>query len=214
MEKKIILVDDHKIVRKGIKGIIEKNASLKVVGEASNGREAIKICKDIKPAVVIMDIAMEGLNGVEATRQILDIDRDIKIIALSMHSEKQFVLGMFKAGAYGYLLKDSGSEELISAILAVARNEKYISQKLSHILIENLGSPNSGEKHDQLTTREREVLQLIAEGNSSKEIGDILFLSSKTVDVHRNNIMQKLDLHTLQDLTKYALKMGIITLDK
>ena len=213
MEKTILLVDDHKIVRKGLKSIIEKNASLIVIGEASNGREAIKFCEKNSPKIVVMDVAMEGLNGIEATRQILEINPSTKIIALSMHSEKQFVLGMFKAGAYSYLLKDSDSEELVSAILAVSRNEKYISQKLSNVLIENIGKSDKELQKDDLSTREREVLQLIAEGNSSKEIGEILFLSSKTVDVHRNNIMQKLDIHTLQDLTKYAIKNGIISLD-
>lgn len=214
MEKSILLVDDHKIVRDGLKNIIEKNKTLRIVSEANDGREAIKLCEKLKPEIVIMDVAMSGLNGVEATKQILQINPNIKVIALSMHSEKQFVLGMFKAGAYGYLLKDSSSEELITAILAVARNEKYVSQKISNVLIENIGTGHDDQHTNQLSTREREVLQLIAEGNSSKEIGELLFLSSKTVDVHRKNIMQKLDLFTLQDLTKYAVKNGITSLDR
>ena len=214
MEKSILLVDDHKIVRDGLKSLIEKNKTLRIISEANDGREAIKLCEKLKPDVVIMDVAMSGLNGIEATKQIINIDPNIKVIALSMHSEKQFVIGMFKAGAYGYLLKDSSSEELITAILAVTRNEKYISQKISNILIESIAEINSDDNSNQLSEREREVLQLIAEGNSSKEIGELLFLSSKTVDVHRKNIMQKLDLFTLQDLTKYAVKNGIISLDR
>ncbi|WP_338358604.1 response regulator transcription factor [Yeosuana marina] len=213
MEISILLADDHKIVRNGLKSLIEKNKTLKVVGEVSNGREAIKFCEKFKPKVVIMDVAMDGLNGIEATKQIIHTDSTIKVIALSMHSEKQFVLGMLKAGAYGYLLKDSSSEELITAILAVARNEKYISQKIPNVLKDNIGAMDSNDNPDQLSTREREVLQLIAEGNSSKEIGELLFLSSKTVDVHRTNIMHKLNLFTLQDLTKYAVKNGISSLD-
>lgn len=214
MEKSILLVDDHKIVRDGLKSLIEKNKTLRIISEANDGREAIKLCEKLKPDVVIMDVAMSGLNGIEATKQIINIDPNIKVIALSMHSEKQFVIGMFKAGAYGYLLKDSSSEELITAILAVTRNEKYISQKISNVLIESIAEINSDDNSNQLSEREREVLQLIAEGNSSKEIGELLFLSSKTVDVHRKNIMQKLDLFTLQDLTKYAVKNGIISLDR
>lgn len=213
METSILIVDDHKIVRNGLKSLIEKKQTLKVIGEASNGREAIKFCQQNKPNVVIMDVAMAELNGVQATKQIISIDDNIKVIALSMHSDKQFVLGMFKAGAYGYLLKDSSSEELIEAILSVARNQKYISQKISDVLIDNIASNINESEIEALTTRETEVLQLIAEGNSSKEIGEILFLSPKTVDVHRTNIMKKLNLFNIPDLTKYALKEGIISLD-
>ena len=213
METSILLVDDHKIVRNGLRSLIEKKQTLKVIGEASDGREAIKFCEKFKPNVVIMDIAMSGLNGIQATKQITDIDPNIKVIALSMHADKQFVLGMFKAGAYGYLLKDTGSEELIEAILSVARNQKYVSQKISNILIENISSNPNKNDSEVLTTREIEVLQLIAEGNSSKEIGELLFLSSKTVDVHRTNIMHKLSLFNIPDLTIYAIKEGIISLN-
>lgn len=214
METSILLVDDHKIVRNGLRSLIEKKPTLKVIGEAENGRDAIKFCEKFKPDVVIMDIAMSGLNGVQATKQIIDIDSNIKVIALSMHSDKQFVIGMFKAGAYGYLLKDSSSEELIDAILSVARNQKYVSQKISDVLIENISNNLTSNEIDLLSTREIEVLQLITEGNSSKDIGELLFLSSKTVDVHRTNIMHKLNLFNIPDLTKYAIKEGIISLDK
>jgi DNA-binding NarL/FixJ family response regulator len=214
VETSILLVDDHKIVRNGLRSLIEKKQTLKVIGEAENGRDAIKFCEKFKPNVVIMDIAMSGLNGVQATKQIIDIDSNIKVIALSMHADKQFVIGMFKAGAYGYLLKDSSSEELIDAIQSVARNQKYVSQKISDVLIENISSNSAENEIDILTNREIEILQLITEGNSSKEIGELLFLSSKTVDVHRTNIMHKLNLFTIPDLTKYAIKEGIISLEK
>lgn len=213
METSVLLVDDHKIVRNGLKSLIENNQTLKVIGEAADGREAIKLCEKLRPNVVLMDIAMAGLNGVQATKQIVSIDSNIRVIALSMHSEKQFVLGMFKAGAYGYLLKDTSSEELIEAILSVARDQKYVSQKISDVLIDNISSNIAEKDGDILTPREIEVLQLIAEGNSSKEIGELLFLSPKTVDVHRTNIMHKLNLFNIPDLTKYAIKEGIISLN-
>ncbi len=213
MEIKILLADDHQILRDGIRNVIEKNTTMKVVGEANNGREAIKLCTQLNPDVVIMDIAMEGLNGVEATARIVQENPEIKVIALSMHSNKRFVLGMFKAGAFGYLLKDCDTEELIKAIKTVAANQKYVSQKISGIILNEFisGQP---EEENGLTTREKEILQLIAEGKSSKEIGEILFLSSKTVDSHRKNIMDKLELFTIPDLTKYAIRTGLVSLEE
>lgn len=212
MEIKIILADDHKILRDGLRNVIEKTSTLKVIAEAQDGREAVKLCANLKPDVVVMDIAMEGLNGVEATKQIIQANPGIKIIGLSMHSNKRFILGMFRAGAYGYLLKDSDSEELILAIKTVVSNKKYISQSISGTILEELISPSEKEE-SVLTEREKEILQLIAEGKTSKEIADILFLSSKTVDAHRKNIMDKLDLRTLPELTKHAIKLGLTSLD-
>jgi DNA-binding NarL/FixJ family response regulator len=213
MEIKVLLVDDHQILRDGIRNVIEKNASIKVIGEATDGREAIKLCSQLKPDVVIMDIAMNGLNGVEATSRIVQENPEIKVIALSMHSNKRFVLSMFKAGAYGYLLKDCDSEELIKAIKTVAVKQKYIAQNISGIILSEF---ISGQKEEEaiLTSREKEILQLIAEGKSSKDIAEILFLSSKTVDSHRKNIMDKLELHSLPELTMYAIKTGLISLDQ
>tara|TARA_R110002049_G_scaffold116110_1_gene268488 strand:+ start:53872 stop:54513 length:642 start_codon:yes stop_codon:yes gene_type:complete len=213
MEIKILLVDDHQILRDGIRNVIEKNANMKVIAEAIDGRAAIKLCEQLKPDVVIMDIAMAGLNGVEATKKIVQEAPKTKVIALSMHSNKRFVLGMFKAGAYGYLLKDCDSEELIKAIKTVSINQKYIAQNISGVILNELISGQQ-EEESNLTSREREILQLIAEGKSSKNIGEILFLSSKTVDTHRKNIMDKLDLHSLPELTSYAIKIGLISIDK
>jgi len=212
MEIKILLADDHKILRDGLVNVIEKNPNLKVVGEATNGREAIKLCATLEPDVVIMDVAMEGLNGVEATRQISRDFPKSKVIALSMHSNKRFILGMFKAGAYGYLLKDCDSSELIKAVKTVAENKKYISQHISGAIVEELISPEDKEE-SILSQREKEILQLISEGKSSKEIAETLFLSSKTVDSHRKNIMDKLELFTIPDLTKYAIKTGLTSLE-
>lgn len=212
MTIKILLADDHKILRDGLRTVIEKHAHLQVTGEASNGREAIHLCRKLRPDVVIMDVAMEGLNGMEATGRILQESPEIKIIGLSMHSNKRFILGMFKAGAFGYLLKDSDSDELIKAIETVMANKKYISQDISGTILQELISPTENQDIE-LSPREKEILQLLAEGKSSKEIAGILFLSSKTVDAHRKNIMDKLNLHTLPDLTKYAVRTGLTSLD-
>lgn len=209
---KIILVDDHKLLRDGLRNIIEQKSNMHVIGEASDGREGIKICSKISPDVVVIDVAMPGLNGVEATRQIIKECPQTKIIGLSMHSSKQFIQGMFKAGAYGYLLKDGDSDELITAITTVMENKKYLSKDIDQ---EYLSALKKGESIEdvELSSREKEVLQLVTEGKSSKEIGQVLFLSSKTVDVHRNNIMKKIDLYTIPELTKYAIQKGLTTLD-
>jgi len=208
----IVLVDDHKLLRDGLKNIIEQKSNLYIIGEASNGREAIKICSKLEPDVLVIDVAMPNLNGIQAAEQIHKMNPDIKIIGLSMHSSKPFIQGMFKAGAYGYLLKDGDSDELITAISSVVQNKKYLSKDINQEFLSQLKKGKNIEKA-QLTSREKEVLQLISEGNSSKEIGDILFLSSKTVDVHRNNIMKKLDLHTIPELTKYAIQQGFTSLE-
>ncbi len=213
MAIKIVLVDDHKILRDGLRNVIGRHTHMEVTGEADNGRDAIRICEKLQPDIVIMDVSMEGLNGVEATKQITSASPGIKIIGLSMHENKRFILGMFRAGAFGYLLKDSDADELIKAIETVTANKKYISQDISGTILQELMSPTI-ETNPELSSREKEILQLIAEGKSSKEIADILFLSPKTVDVHRRNIMDKLDLHTIPELTKYAIKTGLTPLDE
>ncbi|RCS26360.1 DNA-binding response regulator [Polaribacter sp. WD7] len=209
---KIVLADDHQLLRTGLKNIIEQKSNLAVIGEASNGREAIKVCGKLLPDVVIIDVSMPDLNGIEAAKQISKIHPNIKIIALSMHSSKQFIQGMFNAGAYAYLLKDGDSEDLVTAINTVTRNMKYLAKELDQEILTSLKKGDSIE-NAALSTREKEVLQLIAEGNSSKDIGEVLFLSSKTVDVHRNNIMKKLDLFSISELTKYAIRKGLTSLD-
>lgn len=209
---KIILVDDHKLLRDGLRNIIEQRSNMHIIGEAANGREAIKICTRLVPNVLVMDIAMPGLNGIEAARQIHKAHPEIKIIGLSMHSSKQFIQGMYDAGAFGYLLKDGDADELITAIITVMQNKKYLSKDINQEFLNLLKKGKDLEK-TPLSSREKEVLQLIAEGHSSKKTGDILFLSSKTVDVHRNNIMKKIELYTIPELTKYAIQKGITTLE-
>ncbi|AUC83812.1 DNA-binding response regulator [Polaribacter sp. ALD11] len=209
---KIILADDHQLLRDGLKNIIEQKSNMYIVGEASNGREAIAICSKLTPDVIIIDVAMPGLNGIEAAKQIHKMHPDIKIIGLSMHSNKQFIEGMFKAGALGYLLKDGDADELITAINTVIQDKKYLSRNINQEILSLLKKGETLEKAE-LSSREKEVLQLITEGKSSKETGEILFLSSKTIDVHRNNIMKKIDLYTIPELTKYAIQKGLTTLD-
>jgi DNA-binding NarL/FixJ family response regulator len=211
-EIKIILADDHKLLRDGLRNIIEQKSNMYIIGEASDGREAIKICAKLVPNILVIDVAMPGLNGIEAARQIHKNNPDIRIIGLSMHSGKQFIQGMFKAGAFGYLLKDGDSDELITAITTVMQNKKHLSKDINQEFLTVLKKGGDLEKA-QLSSREKEVLQLIAEGNSSKKIGEILFLSPKTIDVHRNNIMKKIDLHTISGLTKYAIQKGLTTLE-
>lgn len=205
-EIKILLVDDHQLFKDGLRSIIQQKTHMNIVGEATDGREAIKKASKLCPDVVVMDVAMAGLNGIESTKQIIKANPKIKIIGLSMHANKQFVQGMFLAGGYGYLLKDGDATELILAIDTVVQNKKYLSKNINQEYL--IGTKNELDGIP-LSSRETEVLQLLAEGKSSKEIGELLFLSSKTVDVHRNNIMKKLDLHTIPDLTKYALREGL-----
>ncbi|MDD7915418.1 response regulator [Polaribacter ponticola] len=212
IEIKIVLVDDHKLLRDGLRNIIEQRSNMQIIGEASDGREAIKVASKLVPNIIVMDVAMPGLNGIEAAKQIHKIEPDIKIIGLSMHSGKQFIQGMFKAGAFGYLLKDGDSDELLTAISTVMENKRYLSKDINQDYLNQLKKGESIEKA-QLSSREKEVLQLIAEGKSSKEIGEVLFLSPKTIDVHRNNIMKKIELHTIPDLTKYAIQKGLTSLD-
>jgi DNA-binding NarL/FixJ family response regulator len=211
-EIKIVLVDDHKLLRDGLRNIIEQKSNMHIIGEASNGRDAIKLCSKLCPDVIVIDVAMPEMNGIEAAKQIHKNQPNIKIIGLSMHSGKQFIQGMFKAGAFGYLLKDGDADELITAITAVVQNKKYLSKDINQDFLSLL---KKGEllENTHLSSREKEVLQLIAEGKSSKKIGELLFLSSKTVDVHRNNIMKKTELYTIPELTKYAIQKGLTSLE-
>ncbi|MDG1397145.1 MAG: response regulator transcription factor [Polaribacter sp.] len=211
-EIKIVLVDDHKLLRDGLRNIIEQKSNMHIIGEASNGRNAIKLCSKLCPDVIVIDVAMPEMNGIEAAKQIHKNQPNIKIIGLSMHSGKQFIQGMFKAGAFGYLLKDGDADELITAITAVIQNKKYLSKDINQDFLLLLKNGELLEKN-HLSSREKEVLQLIAEGKSSKKIGELLFLSSKTVDVHRNNIMKKTELYTIPELTKYAIQKGLTSLE-
>jgi len=212
----IILTDNHAIMRDGLRHLLEGESDIKIVGEADNGRQAVKIAREKKPDIVIMDIAMQEMNGIEATRQIIEENQNIKIIVLSMHSERQIVIGSFRAGASGYLLKESSSLELVNAIRTVHLGRKYLSQKISDIVLQEISDEKRDSEEigvDILTNRENEILQLIAEGKTKKQIEEVLFISPKTVNSHRANIMEKLDIHNLPELTKYAINAGLTSLD-
>jgi DNA-binding NarL/FixJ family response regulator len=218
MSIKVLLADDHRLMREALRSIVEKEPDMKVVGEAADGRSAVRLAREVSPDIVIMDIAMPELNGVEATQQIFSEAPNIKILALSMHSDEHFVAGMLKAGASGYLLKDCAAEEMVQAIRSVIGGREYLSSKVAGIVVQGYrrswgASPKDrSDRAPGLTTREREVLQLVAEGETSKRIADQLFVSVKTVDAHRQNIMGKLDIKTVAGLTKYAIQKGITSL--
>jgi DNA-binding NarL/FixJ family response regulator len=213
---RILLADDHKIIRDGLRSLLGKEEDMVVIAEAENGRKALQLTRKLSPDVIIMDVSMPDLNGIDAARQIIGEQPGLKIVALSMHSEKQFVEGMLKAGVSGYLLKDTAFEELIKAIRVVCAGKKYLSPDVTDIVLNEFISPTiktDDQSATALTTREREVLQLIAEGRSTKEVAGKLHISVKTVETHRKNIMDKLGLHTVAELTKYAVREGITSLE-
>jgi len=212
MSIRIVLADDHKILRHGLSQALKNEGDMEIVGYAENGYQAVEITQKLLPNVVIMDIAMPELNGIEASRQILKICPQVKILALSMHSNKKFIHEMFKTGAMGYLLKDCEYTELISAIRIVMGNMTYISPSLSGVVVGNMVDPEHSGGYDAfavLSAREREVLQLIAEGKITKQIAKTLHISPKTVEGHRTRIMHKLEIDSIANLTKYAIREGL-----
>lgn len=216
MSIKILLADDHTIMQAGLRSLLDKEPDLEVVAEAQDGRAAVRLAKEFTPDLVIMDISMRGLNGIDATRQIIAETEGIKVIALSMHRDEQFVAGMLSAGASGYLLKDCAAEELSYAVKAVMSNQTYLSPGVAAIVAKEYVRTLSDDEMVNtlaLTNREREVLQLLAEGKPSREIADALHLSVRTIETHRRQIMDKLDIHTVAELTKYAIRHGITSLD-
>jgi DNA-binding NarL/FixJ family response regulator len=216
MKTKVILADDHKILRAGLKNLLSSEPDIEVVAEADNGRDALKLVEKEEPDIIIMDIGMPKLNGIETTKRICESQGKTKVIALSMHSDKQFITGMLAAGATGYLLKDCAVDELVIAINTVMDNKVYLSSEISGIVVNefmNTIAESEKQKNTQLTGREREVLQSIAEGKTTRAIAEALFISTKTVEAHRKNIMKKLNLFTIPDLTKYAVRAGITSLD-
>ena len=215
MKITVIIADDHMIVRDGIRSLLEKQPDREVVAEADNGRTALKHALQLSPDVIIMDIGMRELNGIDATRLIIGKLPDVKILALSMYSDKQFIKGMLKAGASGYMLKDSASKELVDAIRIVADNKIYISPSIAGVVtkdyLEHLAEKDVSVR-SVLTTREAEVLQLLVEGKSTKQTAAILGVSIKTIESHRQNIMKKLNIDNIVGLIKYAIREGIIPL--
>jgi len=212
MSIKIILADDHAIVRSGLARLLQQQEGIEIVGQADNGVSAVALAKQLSPDIVVMDIGMPDLNGIEATRQVVKESPRIKVIGLSMHSSKKYIREMFKAGASGYLLKNCSFEELTEAINVVIAGKTYISPSISTAVI---GDYISGAVDDKssvfavLTEREREVLQLLAEGKTTKQIAERLHISSKTVEAHRLKIMHKLDIDNIAQLTKYAIQEGL-----
>ncbi len=217
MSIRILIADDHKIVREGLIALLRQHPHMEVVGEAENGRQAVQLAASLQPQVVIIDIGMPELNGIEATRQIMAESPGTKVIALSMHSDKRFVKGMLKAGAAGYLLKYCASEELVNAIQMVMANRVYLSHDITGIVVEDYVqklADSDSSPFQTLTPREREVLQLLAEGHSTRQIADTLHVSVKTIEVHRKQLMDKLGLNSLADLIKYAIREGLTSIER
>jgi two-component system, NarL family, response regulator NreC len=212
---RILLVDDHKLMRSGLRVLLEQQSDMAVVGEASDGREAVALAGSLKPDVVVMDIGMPNLNGIEAAHQMTQSFSEIAVVMLSMHSDESYVLRALKAGAKGYLLKDSAESDLIRAVKAVAESKSFFSPAVSKVLLDDyvrkLKRSGAEDAYDLLTPREREVLQLVAEGKSNKDIANLLNLSVYTVETHRSNIMEKLNLHGIPELILYAVRKGIIS---
>ena len=212
---RILLADDHQLMRSGLRLLIEQQPDLTVVGEAADGREAVALAKSLRPDVAVMDISMPNLNGIEAAHQITQSHAELAVIVLSMHPDESYVLRALKAGAKGYLLKDSAESDLITAVRAVARGKSFFSPAESKVLLDDyirkLKRSGAEDAYDLLTPREREVLQLVVEGKSNKEVANLLNLSVYTVETHRSNIMQKLNLKGVPELTLYAVRKGIIS---
>lgn len=210
---RILLVDDHKMIRDGLKNLILKHERFKVIGECAGGRDAIRLSEEIKPDIVIMDISLPDLNGIEATIQIKSKHPEISVIMLSMHSDRRFVIESLKAGASGYVLKDMPFEELVLAMNSVLHGHIYVSAPVAGALIMDfLKHGEQGSAFSLLTDREREVLRLYADGKSTKEIAFILSLSGKTIETYRKQIMDKLKIRNIAELTKYAIREGLTTL--
>ena len=211
---RILLADDHTVIRMGLKLLLERQPDFEVVGEADDGLTAGKLAAQLEPDVIVMDVAMPNLNGIEATRQIVTAHPKIAVVILSMHSDESYVMRALKAGARGYLLKDSAEAELILAVRTVVTGKSFFSAVVSKMLLEdyvrNLQQRGIEDSYDLLTPREREVLQLAAEGKSNKESAAMLNLSAHTVETHRTNLMQKLNLHSVPELILYAVRKGII----
>ncbi len=211
---RILLADDHTVVRDGLRALVEKQPDMSVIGEAADGRDTIRLAEEQSPDVVIMDIAMPNMNGIEATRRIIASKPQTAVLILSMHQDESYVLRSLKAGARGYLLKDSVRSDVIEAIRAVVQGRSFLTRKVSRILQEDyvreMERRGVEDSYDLLTDREREVLQLVAEGRTNKEVASMLNISLTTVETHRTHILQKLNLHSIPELILYAVRKGII----
>jgi two-component system response regulator NreC len=212
---RIVLADDHAVMRTGLRLVLERQADFTVVGEASDGREAVALVQREAPDVLVMDIGMPNLNGIEGARQVAAAEPQVAVVILSMHSDESYVLRALKAGARGYLLKESAESDLIAAIRAVHAGKAFFSPAVSRMLVEDyvrqLQDREIEDSYELLTTREREILQLVAEGKSNKEVAAVLNLSLYTIETHRGNLMEKLGLHTVPELILYAVRKGVIS---
>ncbi len=215
MPIRILLADDHEVVRDGVRALLEKQTDMEVIGEASDGREAARLAEELRPDVVVMDVGMPNLNGIDATRRILNAHPQIAVVMLSMHQDESYVLRSLKAGAKGYLLKESLRSDVLEAIRAVAQGRSFLTKKISRMMqedyIQEMEQRGLEDSYELLTDREREVLQLAAEGKPNKEIAAALNISLTTVETHRTHILQKLGLHSVPELILYAVRKGIIT---
>jgi DNA-binding NarL/FixJ family response regulator len=212
----VLLVDDHKMMREGLGALLAGQPDIEVVGEAADGRTALDLVRTLSPDVVVMDVGMPELNGIEATRRIRAEHERVKVIALSTHTDKRYVHHMLEAGACGYVLKIAAHEELLRAVRAASLGKTYLSPEIAGLVVERSTSPHSGgdvTAYSTLGAREREVLQLVAEGKSSKDIAKEMHISIKTVETHRRNIVQKLGMHGTAELTKYAVREGLSSLE-
>jgi DNA-binding NarL/FixJ family response regulator len=213
---RVLLADDHTIFREGLRMLLSQEKDLQVVGEAGDGAEAVRLVKELKPHVVVMDIGMPNLNGVEATRQILETAPDVRVLGLSVYRDRRFVVGMLGAGAKGYLLKNCAVEELVLAIRNVMAGHVYVSSRVSGVVVEDYVRQVRGGGEPSLlalTEREREVVRFLALGQHNKQIAASLGLSDKTVETHRQHIMEKLGLHSIADLTRFAIREGLVSPD-
>ena len=212
---RILLADDHIVMRSGLRTLLDRQPNLEVVGESENGRETVELAASLKPDVVVMDVGMPILNGIEATQTIVTQCPTIAVVILSMHADESYVMRALKAGVRGYLLKDSAAADLIGAIQAVSQGKSFFSPKVSRILAEDyvrvLKQKGAVDTYDLLTSREREILQLLAEGKTNKEVATALNISPYTVETHRSHILQKLNLHNSAELVLYAVRKGIIS---
>jgi len=212
----IILADDHRVVREGLRALLERHDDIKVVGEAADGREAVKLAATLKPDVVVMDISMPVLNGIEATQQVLEVSPSSRVIILSMYSTSEHIFRSFKAGAQGYLLKESAGEDVVNAVRVVREGRRYLTDKITETLLDDFIHQRSLVESEspvsRLSKRERHILQLVVEGKSSSEIGSQLFLSPKTIETYRSRIMHKLSINDVPGLVKFALQHGLTAL--
>jgi DNA-binding NarL/FixJ family response regulator len=214
MKLKVLIADDHGVVRKGLRLLLGEHPELEVVGEAANGRDVVKLAADLSPHVILMDVAMPLLNGIEAAEQIRKVNSDIGIIMLTMHADESYVLRALNVGVKGYLLKESAEEDLLRAVKAVSQGKPFFSPAITHTLLEDymrvLKQEGLSDSFELLTPREKEVLQLLAEGKTNKDVAAILDVSLYTVESHRTNLMQKLNLHNTAEIVLYAVRKNLV----